>query len=137
MTRFLLDTNVVSELRKAKPHGAVLEWLGGLANDQIFISSVTFGEMQSGVERTRLQDARKAVEIETWITQLSLAYRVLPMDTDCFLEWGRLRVGKPGRILEDAMMAAVARVHDLVVATRNERDFEQLRVRLFNPFTRR
>lgn len=137
MTRFLLDTNVVSELRKTKPHSAVLEWLGGLANEQIFISSVTFGEIQAGVKRTRLQDARKAIEIDAWIVQLSRVYRVLPMDTECFLEWGRLKVGKPDRILEDAMIAAVARIHDLVVATRNERDFDRLQVRLFNPFTRR
>jgi predicted nucleic acid-binding protein len=61
VTRFLLDTNVVSELRKTKPHGAVLAWMGGIASEQIFLSAVTFGEMQSGVERTRLPDLKKGV----------------------------------------------------------------------------
>jgi toxin FitB len=59
------------------------------------------------------------------------------MDTDCFLEWSRLKAGMPDRILKDAMIAATARVHDLVVATRNVRDFQRLRVRVFNPFAPR
>jgi toxin FitB len=134
VTRYLLDTNVVSELRKLRPHGAVVAWMNSLAIEQVFISAVTFGEMQSGAERTRLQDSAKAVEIELWMDEFSRAYHVLPMDLACFLEWGRLKAGKPDRILEDAMIAATARVHDLVVATRNKSDFERLEVRIFNPF---
>jgi toxin FitB len=137
LTRFLLDTNVVSELRKPKPHGAVLQWVGGLTNEQIFLSAVTFGEIQTGIERTRRQDPEKAREIEEWTDRLVFAYRILPMDTECFLEWGRLIAGKLDRILADAMIAATARVHDMVVATRNERDFERLKVRIFNPFAAR
>jgi toxin FitB len=137
LTRFLLDTNVVSELRKPKPHGAVMQWVDGLTNEQIFLSAVSVGEIQAGIERTRRQHPGKAREIEDWADRLILAYRILPMDTACFEEWGRLMAGKLDRIPADAMIAATARVHDMVVATRNERDFEDLQVRIFNPFTAR
>jgi len=134
LNRYLLDTNVISEVRKPKPHGAVVEWLSGLASEQMFISAVTLGEIQSGIERTRLQDAKKAQEIEAWVNQLAGSYAVLPMDAACFREWGRLREGKPERLAEDAMIAATAIVHGLTLATRNERDFRSFRVKVFNPF---
>jgi predicted nucleic acid-binding protein len=66
MKRLLLDTNVASEVRKHKPHGAVVAWLTDLQEDQIFISAVTLGELQAGIEMTRRQDAAKAKEIEQW-----------------------------------------------------------------------
>ena len=134
MTRYLLDTNVVSELRKPKPHGAVVSWIQNLQDDQIRLSAVTIGELQAGVELTRRQDARKAAEIEVWVDQLADSYQLLPMDADCFREWARLMEGKADHLLEDAMIAATARVHQLTVATRNERDFACLRVPLLNPF---
>lgn len=134
MKKYLLDTNVVSELRKSRPHGAVLAWLQDLRDEQIFLSSVTLGELQAGVELTRLQDPSKADEIETWVDQLAESYQVLPMDAICFREWARLMTGKPDRLMEDGMIAATARVNDLIVATRNERDFEQLKVEVLNPF---
>jgi predicted nucleic acid-binding protein len=134
LNRFLLDTNVISEVRKLKPHGAVLEWLGGLASEQMFLSAVTLGELQSGIERTRRQDAKKAQEIEAWADLVAGSYNVLAMDAACFREWGRLREGSPERLAEDAMIAATALVHNLTVATRNERDFHRFRVRVFNPF---
>jgi predicted nucleic acid-binding protein len=132
--RFLLDTNVVSELRKPKPHGAVVAWLQRLRDDQLFLSAVTLGELQAGIERVRPQDARKAQEIESWVDQLAASIQVLPMDTLCFREWARLMNGKSDALLEDAMIAATARLHGLTVATRNERDFEALDVSLLNPF---
>jgi predicted nucleic acid-binding protein len=137
MTRYLLDTNVVSELRKVKPHGGVVAWLNELREEQLFLSAVTMGELQAGVERTRHHDASKAEEIEAWVNQLAESSQVLPMDTDCFREWGRLMEGNPDELMEDAMIAATARVHDLVVATRNERDFKRLVVRVVNPFAAR
>ena len=135
MTRYLLDTNVISELRKTKPHGPVLQWIGELAEEQILLSAVALGELQLGIERTRLQDPEKAREIGDWADRLAQSYRVLPMDAACFREWGRLKRDKPDRILEDAMIAATARVHDLTVATRNGRDFARFEVPIFNPFT--
>jgi hypothetical protein len=132
--KYLLDTNVVSELRKPKPHGAVLAWIGDLRDDQIFLSAVTLGELQAGVELTRRQDPSKADQIEAWVDQVANSFEVLPMDTACFREWARLMIGKPDRLTEDAMVAATARVHGLIVATRNQRDFAQLNVAVVNPF---
>jgi Predicted nucleic acid-binding protein, contains PIN domain len=134
MIRYLLDTNVVSELRKPRPHGGVLAWLEILAEEQLFLSAVTLGELQAGIERTRRQDPSKASELELWADQLAGSYQILPMDTQCFREWGRIMDRKPDKLLEDAMIAATARVHKLIVATRNEGDFGQLEVRIVNPF---
>jgi predicted nucleic acid-binding protein len=134
VNKYLLDTNVVSETRKVRPHGAVMQWLSGLELGRIWLSAATLGELQVGIERTRHQDPRKAEEIERWADQLAASYEVLPMDTPCFREWARIMDSKPPELLEDAMIAATARVHRLIVATRNERDFQQLEVRTFNPF---
>ena len=134
MKKYLLDTNIVSELRKTKPHGGVLAWLSELRDEQIFLSAVTFGELQRGIERTRAQDRIKAQEIESWVERLANSTQILTMDAVCFREWARLMEGKQDRLLEDAMIAATARIHGLVVATRNDRDFAQLDVPVANPF---
>jgi toxin FitB len=132
--KYLLDTNVVSELRKLKPHGAVVAWLTDLREEQVFLSAVTMGELQAGIELTRRQNPEKAREIERWVDQLEASYQILPMDTVCFREWGRLVHGKSDHLIEDGMIAATARTHRLIVATRNEDDFKQLNVEVFNPF---
>lgn len=137
MNRFLLDTNVISELRKPRPHGAVVAWIAGLQDEQLFLSAVTMGELQAGIERTRRQDPSKAADIESWADQLAASFRVLPMDTLCFRECGRIIDRKPYQLFEDAMIAATARVHQLIVATRNEADFKRLDIRIFNPFKKR
>ena len=134
MNRYLLDTNVVSELRKPRPHGGVVAWLSHQDEEQLLLSAVTMGELQAGIERTRHQDPSKAREIELWVDQLATSYQILPMDTHCFREWGRIMDRKPDQLLEDAMIAATARVHHLIVATRNEGDFGELDVRILNPF---
>lgn len=134
MIRYLLDTNVVSEIRKTKPHGAVVAWMQGLREDQIFISAVSIGEIQRGIERTRKQDTSKARDIENWLDQIEASRTLLPMDALCFREWARLMDGKSPHLLEDAMIAATARVHRLKIATRNTPDFALLHVDLFNPF---
>ena len=125
---------MVSEVRKHKPHGAVVAWLADLRDDQVFLSAVTMGELQAGIELTRRQNPEKAEQIELWVDQLEASYQVLPMDTVSFREWGRLLQGKSDHLIEDAMIAATARVHGLTVATRNERDFRQFQVGAFNPF---
>ena len=134
MNRYLLDTNVVSELRKPKPDGAVLAWFNELQETQLCLSVVTIGELQTGVELTRAQDPHKAAQIEAWIDLLEQSFQVLPMNALCFREWARLMSSRRDDLLEDAMIAATARVHDLVVATRNERDFTSLDVQISNPF---
>ena len=134
MSAYLLDTNVVSELRKPKPHGGVVQWVRSLRDDQLFISVVTLGELQRGVERTRRQDAAKASEIERWVDHLEKSVNVLSMDGSCFREWAKLMERKSGHLFEDAMIAATARVRGLQVATRNEKDFILFDVATFNQF---
>lgn len=137
MIRYLIDTNVVSELRKPKPHGGAFAWLQSLELGQAFFSAVTFGEIQKGVELTRRQDPVKANEIEAWATQLERTSQVLPMDAACFREYARLMHRRSDTLSEDAMMAATARVHGLTVATRNECDFAHFDVAVLNPFKHR
>lgn len=134
MSHYLLDTNVISELRKMRPHGAVLAWFSAMEEGKLFLSAVTLGELQAGIERTRRQDPSKATELERWLDGLPAFYKVLPMDVPCFREWARLMSNKQPDLFEDAMIAATARVHRLIVATRNEKDFKQLDVQTFNPF---
>ena len=134
MIRYLLDTNVISELRKTKPHGGVVAWMETLAIEQIFTSPLTIGELQAGVELTRKHNAAKAREIESWLNSVETSFAFVPMDPSCFREWSRLMAGKPDALREDAMIAATARIHDLTVATRDEKDFKHLEVKIINPF---
>ena len=134
---YLLDTNVISELRKRKPHGGVVAWLNSVRDEALFLSAVTLGELQAGIELTRKRDAAKAEEIETWVDQLSHSYEILPMDDRVFREWARLMHGRPDQLIEDAMLAATAIVHRLIVVTRNTRDFQAFKIPLFNPFARK
>ena len=131
---YLLDTNVVSELRKPKPHGAVLAWFERLEDTQLHLSAVTLGEIQSGIELTREQDPAKALEIEAWLEMVATAYNVLPMDAAAFRAWARLMHRKSDTVYEDAMIAATAQIHGLTVVTRNVADFKAFGVPLLNPF---
>ncbi len=131
---FLLDTNVVSELRRPRPHGAVVEWLQSVDDASLHLATVTLGEIQAGIELTREQDPAKASEIETWLDQLTAAYNVLPMDGPAFRCWARLMHRKSDSLYEDAMIAAVAKTNRLTVVTRNVGDFAPFDVALFNPF---
>jgi len=131
---YLLDTNIVSETRKPRPHPAVLEWIRSVSKSEMFLAAVTLGELQKGVEITRRQDMQKAAEIGEWIDRLASAYEILPADEPIFLEWARLMRGRSNPKWEDGLIAATARIHRLVVATRNVRDFEGFGVEAFNPF---
>lgn len=131
---YLLDTNIVSELRRPRPHGGVLAWLASLDDAQLHVSAVTLGEIQAGIELTRQQDAIKAESLENWLNQVAQSYNVLPMDTACFRAWAQLMHGKSDTLYEDAMIAATAQVHHLQVATRNVADFKALGIKTFNPF---
>lgn len=131
---YLLDTNVVSELRKPKPHGAVVRWLQDAADADLHISAVTIGEIQAGIELTREQDEAKAAEIEQWLELVSGSYSVIPMDASAFRVWARLMHRASDTLYEDAMIAATATVHKLTVVTRNVADFKHFDVSVFNPF---
>lgn len=137
MTGYLLDTNVISEVRKLKPHGAVLEWIASIGPDGLYVPSIALFELQAGVELTRRQDEGKALEIEKWIDSLSRLDQILPMDTPCFRLCAKLMDGRSGDLFADAMIAATARVHGLTVATRNTRDYRHFDVPTLNPFSSR
>ena len=131
---YLLDTNVVSELRRPRPHKGVLNWIEGVPTGRMFLSAVTVGEIQAGIEITRERDAAKAEELASWLDRVVDGYGVLPMDSAAFREWARLKHRKSDTLIEDAMIAVTARVHRLTVATRNIRDFREFDVKLFDPF---
>jgi predicted nucleic acid-binding protein len=132
---YLLDTNVVSELRKPRPHGAVLAWLDATADEDLHLSAVTLGELQAGVEITRERDQEKASEIEIWIDQVAQTWNVLPVDARVFRVCAKLMHRRPDHLFEDALIAATAIVHHLVVVTRNVRDFTAFQVDTLDPFT--
>ncbi len=131
---YLLDTNIVSELRKPRPHGGVVAWLQSTDDADLHLSAVTLGEIQAGVELTRDQDASKAAEIEAWLELVAQSYNVLPMDGATFRRWAQLMHRRSDTLYEDAMIAATAAVHNLTVVTRNVSDFAQFKVRVLNPF---
>ena len=131
---YLLDTNVISELRRSRPHGAVLAWLRDVDDSSLFVSAVTIGELQAGVEITRDRDPKKAAEIETWLDEVTRTFNILPMDISTFRHWARLLHHRSDDLAQDAMIAATAKVHNLVVVTRNTRDFELLGIETLNPF---
>ena len=133
----LLDTNVVSELRRPRPHGGVLAWLATVDDADLHLASVTVGEIQAGIELSREQDARKAEEIEQWLNRVCDTFRILPMDGPAFRCWARLMHRQSDTLYEDAMIAAIAKVHQLTVVTRNVGDFSRFDVPLLNPFTSR
>lgn len=131
---FLLDTNVISELRRRRPHGAVVAWMGSVAEGDLYLSAVSLGEIQAGIELTRRRDAAKAVEIEQWADMIAADYNVLPMEAETFRLWARLMHGRSDTLYEDAMIAATAMLHELIVVTRNVGDFKHFAVKLLNPF---
>jgi toxin FitB len=131
---YLLDTNIVSELRKPRPNPKVVAWLQDVEDSDLHLSAVTVGEIQAGIEVTRTQDPVKAEELESWADQVADSYNVLAMDAVCFRRWAKLMHRQSSTVYEDAMIAATALVHDLTVVTRNVRDFSRFDVRVLNPF---
>ena len=131
---YLIDTNVVSELRRPRPDRAVVDWIRGIPSDDLYFSTVIIGEIQSGVELIRQQDAAKAEEIEGWIESVLATYDILALDAASFRVRARLMHRGSDTLMQAAMIAACATVNRLVVVTRNVREFDQLGVRTLNLF---
>jgi len=131
---YLLDTNVVSELRKLKPHGAVVAWMSKVSDTSIALSAVTIGEIQAGIEITREQDKAKAKQLENWLNQVESVYNVIPLNAQIFRRWGKIMHRQSNTILEDGLIAATAIENNLTVVTRDEKDFKRLKVNVLNPF---
>ena len=130
----LLDTNVVSEWSKPKPHGAASAWLDSQSPSDFGIPSIAFFEIQVGIERARRQHPIKAAELSAWLDRLHRTATVVPFDAAAARETARLIHGTSLDLLEDAMIAAIAKVNGLTVITRNTKDFEHFGVPQFNPF---
>lgn len=134
--KFLLDTNVIAELRKgarANPH--VRSWFASLDSDAIVLSVLTIGEIRRGIESVRRRDTATAKALERWLRRLIAEHRdrILPVDLAVTEEWGRLNVPDPLPVV-DALLAATAKVHGLTLVTRNVKDVARTGVELVNPF---
>lgn len=131
---YLLDTGVVSEIRRPQPHPSLARWITEVPSDQLFISAVTVGEIQAGIQTVRDWDPRTATELEVWLDAVVESGAVLPMDAECLRERARIRHRGPRGVPSVAMIAATARVHQLTVVTGNVQDFRQFGVACVNPF---
>lgn len=132
---YLLDTNVISEMRKPRPHGAVVAWMRAQEPASLLLSSITLLELQERAERTRRQDAVRAMQLDTWITAIASTMTVLPADSEVCRDTARMMVKKTPDLFQDAFIAATARIHRLTLVTRNIKDFAHFDVPTFNPFT--
>lgn len=136
---FLLDTNVLSELRKReRADRGVRAWFELASNEELFLSVLVLGEIRQGIERKRRSDAAAAHSLERWLDSLIELYgeRLLPIDHRVAGQWGRLNVPTPLPAI-DGLIAATALVHDLTVVTRNARAFAGTGAKVLNPFDRR
>ena len=132
---FLLDTNLVAELRKPRAHPGVMRWFDSVDGSELFLSVLVLGEVRQGIVRLRRRDPRQAATYDAWLSRLrhDFADRILPVTEDIALDWGRLNAGDPLPVV-DGLLAATARVHNLTLVTRNVADFERTEVPLLNPF---
>lgn len=133
---YLIDTNVISELRKGeRADPAVVAWFSGLDDEEVFLSVLTLGEIRRGIESIRRRDAVVAGALESWLGRISDLHRerIVSLDRAIAEEWGRINVPDPLPVV-DGLLAATARVTGLTLATRNSADVARSGVSLFNPF---
>ncbi len=133
---WLIDTNVISEVRKRERcHPDVAAWWSGVNDRDLFLSVLTLGEIRRGIEAVRPKDPTRAAALEAWLADVAEAFgpRVLGVDTAVAAAWGRLSAIRSVSVV-DALLAATAAAHGLVLVTRNTADVDGLGARLLNPF---
>lgn len=135
---FLLDTNVVSEIRRKAPDPGVAAWFASVPADKLFLSVLVVGEIRQGIERLAQREPAQAEILERWLRQLVDGYgdRIIPVTVHIAEAWGCRNVPDPVPAV-DGLMAATALVHDWTLVTRNVRDVASTGVRLLDPFTGR
>jgi toxin FitB len=134
--KYLLDTNVIAELRKGtRANGKVRAWFAALDPEAIFLSVLTIGEIRRGIESLHRRDLAAARALDSWVLRLVTEHdeRILPVDLPIVEEWGRLGIPDPLPVI-DGLLAATAKVHGLTLATRNVKDVRRTHVRFVNPF---
>ncbi|MBZ5758441.1 MULTISPECIES: type II toxin-antitoxin system VapC family toxin [unclassified Rhizobium] len=131
---YLLDTNVVSELRRHRPHGAVVAWIKSVSSETIYLPAVVIGEIAIGIERTSVSDPVKAQELSEWLDQILNTSQCISADAQTFRIWGGLTHRLAPDLLVDALIAATAVQRNMIVVTRNVGDFIKLGVQVLNPF---
>ena len=133
---YLLDTNILSELRRKAPDAGLMAWWDAAPEHLLYVSVLTLGEIRYGTERLAARDARAAANLDRWINDLVELFseRILVVDEHVAEQWGRLRVPRPLPTV-DALLAATAIVSDLTLVTRNARDVEGTGARTLNPFS--
>jgi predicted nucleic acid-binding protein len=133
---YLLDTSVVSELRKRTPDQHVLAWHRSQSGADVYVSTLVVGEIRQGIERLRPLDVKQAEALENWLIGLVGTYRdrILPITPDVAQEWGRLNATPQAPPVIDGLMAATANVHRLTLVTRNVGDVARTGVAALNPF---
>ena len=133
---FLLDTNVVSELAKARPNVKVIAWLRSVSSTDLFLSVITLGEIRKGIEKKRMTSPQDAARLEAWFTTLLLCYRshILTFDEGSADRWGQLMALHPTVPVEDSQLVATALQHHLTFATRNVRHIVKTGVAFVDPF---
>ena len=132
----MIDTNVLSELRKGKnANVGVRNWFETISDDQLYISVLTLGEIRQGIEQIKRRDVQAAAALEVWLTQIKAESMnlVLPVTQEITDRWGIINVPDKMPAI-DGLLAATALIHDLTLVTRNIRDVERSGVKLFNPF---
>ena len=134
---YLLDTGVVSEIRRPQPHPSVARWIVEVPSDRLFVSAVSVGEIQAGIQTVRDWDPRSATELEAWLDAVVESGAILPMDAECLRERARIEHRGPRGLRTVATIAAPARVHQFTVVTRDVHAFRRFGVACVNPFDSR
>lgn len=134
---YLIDTNIISEIRKkSRCDRNVAAWYASIEDDEVYLSVLVVGEIRKGVELARRRNPAQAGALERWLKEVALAFadRIIPVDRAITDEWGAMSAKRSLPVI-DALLAATAKVHGLVLVTRNDAHVADLGAEVLNPFT--